>query len=268
MKNKKKKNGPRILIYDIETAPIIAQVWDIWEQNVGLSQIQSDWHVIAFAAKWLGDTPNKTIYKDQRNSKNIEDDKKLLKEIWNLLDSCDIAITQNGVSFDNKKLNARFIQAGFPPPSSFKNIDTKRIASKYFRFTSNKLEYLTDKLCVKYKKKKHSEFEGHTLWTECLKGNLKAWKAMERYNRHDVLATEELWEKLAPWDTTAPNFNIYHNDYHHVCSCGSKDLARNGYAYTTTGKYIRYKCKSCGKESRDAQNLLTKEKRGSLKRKV
>jgi hypothetical protein len=263
-----KKTGPKILIYDIETAPIIAQVWDIWEQNVGLSQIQSDWHVIAFAAKWLGDSPSKIIYKDQRHSKNIENDKILLKQIWTLLDSCDIAITQNGVAFDNKKLNARFIQAGFPPPSSFKNIDTKLIASRYFKFTSNKLEYLSNTLNEKYKKLNHSEFSGHSLWTECLKGNLKAWKAMERYNKHDVLATEELWTKLSPWANNAPNFNIYHNDYHHICRCGSKDLNRNGYAYTTTGKYIRYKCKDCGVESRDPKNILTKEKRDSLKRKV
>ena len=33
------RSTPRVLIVDIETAPILAEVWDIWEQNVGLNQI-------------------------------------------------------------------------------------------------------------------------------------------------------------------------------------------------------------------------------------
>jgi hypothetical protein len=30
--------GPKVLIYDIETAPIVAHVWGLWENNVGLNQ--------------------------------------------------------------------------------------------------------------------------------------------------------------------------------------------------------------------------------------
>ena len=58
----------------------------------------------------------------------------------------------NRKAVDNKKLNARFMLNGMQPPSSFRNIDTKILAKRYFGFTSNKLAYLTDKLCKKYKK--------------------------------------------------------------------------------------------------------------------
>ena len=34
--------GPKILIVDIETAPIVAQVWGLFDQNVGLNQIAQD----------------------------------------------------------------------------------------------------------------------------------------------------------------------------------------------------------------------------------
>ena len=144
--------GPKVLIYDIETAPIVAHVWSLWKNDVGLNQIQSDWHLLSWSAKWLDDPPSKIMYADQRAKRNIQDDKKLLKGIWDLLNECDIVITQNGKKFDQKKLNARFILNGFQPPSSYKHIDTCEIARRHFAFTSNKLQYLTDNLCKKYKK--------------------------------------------------------------------------------------------------------------------
>lgn len=256
--------GPKVLLFDIETAPILAHVWGLWENNVSLNQIIQDWHILSWSAKWLHDTPDKVMYKDQRNAKNIEDDSAILKDIWTLLDQADIVITQNGIQFDRKKINARFIMNGFQPPSSYKHIDTKVIASKHFGFTSNKLEYMTDKLNTQYKKLKHNKFPGHELWRECLKGNLEAWKEMEQYNKHDVLALEELFYKLIPWDNSI-NFNLYHDEEDHVCKCGSTSFSKNGFYYTSTGKYQKHKCKQCGAEHRDRENLFSKEKRQSLK---
>lgn len=263
-----KIDKPRVLFLDVETAPLSAWVWGLFDQNVGLSQINKEWHLLSFCAKWLDDPESKVVYMDQSKTKNIEDDSKLLKAVWKLMDTCDILVTQNGVSFDVKKLNARFVLNGMTPPSSYKNIDTLRIAKQKFGFTSNKLEWMTKKLCKKYTKLAHSEFSGFELWKQCLAGNKKAWKVMREYNIADVLSLEELYHKLLPWANNAPNFSIYNNEYHHVCRCGSTNSVRNGYAYTTTGKFIRYLCKDCGAESRDAKNLLTKEKRDSLKRKV
>lgn len=261
----KNQSGPKILILDIETAPIIAHVWGIWDQNVGLNQIKTDWHVLSWSAKWFG--KKEIMYADQRNSKNIEDDKKLLSEIWRLLDEADIIVTQNGKAFDQKKLNARFILNGMQPPSSYKHIDTKQIASRKFAFTSNKLEYLTAKLCKKYKKVKPKKFQGFELWKACLAGNKAAWEEMERYNKYDVLSLEELYTKLIPWDNSI-NFALYTDEITRVCSCGSKKFNKKGFAYTSVGKYQRYKCAKCGSESRSTENEFSKEKRNSLVRKT
>ena len=258
------KNGPKVLIYDIETAPLLGYVWGLWENNVALNQVHSDWHVLSWSAKWLGSPETDVMYMDQRNEKNVEDDRKILQAIWDLLDEADIVVTQNGKSFDQKKLNARFILNGFQPPSSYKHIDTKQIASKHFGFTSNKLEYMTDKLCVKYKKQKHKKFAGFEMWRECLAGNIEAWKEMETYNKYDVLSLEELYTKLIPWDN-AINFNVYHDEEDHVCKCGSTSFIKNGFYYTSSGKFQKHKCKDCGAEYRDKENLFSKEKRQSLK---
>lgn len=265
--SKKKHLGPKILILDIETAPMLSHVWDIWDQNIALNQIENDWHILSWSAKWLHDKPNKIMYQDQRNAKDISDDKKLLEGIWKLMDEADILLTQNGKKFDVKKLNARFILNGMQPPSSYKHIDTLTIAKKYFAFTSNKLEYMSSKLCTRYKKLTHKKFPGFSLWKECLAGNKAAWKEMELYNKYDVLALEELYEKLIPWDSSI-NFNLYHDHEDHVCSCGSKEFRNKGYVYTASGKYSRFKCKVCGKETRGKENLFTKEKRKSLHSRV
>jgi len=252
----------KALVFDIETAPILGYVWGLWENNVALNQVHSDWYVLSWAAKWLDE--KKVMYKDQRNAKNVEDDSKLLGGIWKLLDEADVVITQNGKSFDVKKLNARFVWHGFQPPSSYKHIDTKLLAKKHFAFTSNKLEYMSDKLCTKFKKLKHTKFQGFELWKECLAGNLAAWKEMERYNKYDVLALEELYKKLIPWDN-AINFNLYSRDNVTRCTCGSANFKRNGYFYGSVGRYQRYKCLDCGSEIRDRANTLDEEKRKSLK---
>lgn len=252
----------KILLLDVELAPIIAQVWQIFDVNIGLNQIQRDWSILSWSAKWLGE--KEIMYADQRNVSNIEDDKKLLQKLWKLMDKADVIVGQNSKKFDTKKLNSRFIFHGMQPPSSYKQIDTLVIAKKHFGMTSNKLEYLSDKLCTKYKKLKHKKFPGHEMWAECLKGNKEAWQAMERYNKYDVLALEELYTKLQPWDNSV-NFNIYSTDEITRCNCGSTDFYSNGHFYGANGKFKRYKCKKCGAEVRDRKSVLSPEKKASLK---
>lgn len=256
----------KILFLDIETAPIIAKVWGLFDQNISLNQIEQDWSILAWSAKWLGDKPSKMYYQDQRKAKNVNDDKKLLQGIWKLLDEADIICTQNGRAFDAKKLNARFILNGMKPPSSYKHIDTKVIASKVFGFTSNKLEYMTSKLCKKYKKLSHKKFPGFELWTECLKGNQAAWKEMERYNKYDVLSLEELYLKLQPWDK-ATNLNNYTDHIVLKCNCGNKSFNKHGFFFSGTGgKFQRFVCKVCGWETRSKVNLFSQDKKDSLKK--
>lgn len=245
--------GPKILILDIETSPIQAYVWGLYDQNVSLNQIKKDWGIISWAAKWLHEKD--VMQMDVREKSEFF----ILRGIRTLMDEADIIITQNGKDFDIKKLNSRFIQKGVRPPSSYQQIDTKRLAKKHFGFTSNSLEYMSERLCKKYRKLKHKEFPGMELWTECLKGNKRAWDAMATYNKFDVLATEELYKKLIPYDNSI-NFNVYYGKDYAVCTCGSTSFSNNGYSYTSTGKYQRFECKKCGSELKARQNLIKNNK--------
>lgn len=259
-------HGPKILTLDIETAPIMASVWRLFDQNVGLNMIEQDWYCLSWAAKWMHE--DEVIYEDKADSWDNENDKELLVGIHALLDEADIIITQNGKKFDAKKLNARFILNGMKPPSSYRHIDTLQEAKKNFGFTSNKLEYMTDKLCKKYKKLKHGQFPGFELWKECLRGNPLAWQEMKDYNIHDVLSLEELYTIMLPWMKTHLNVNLYYSDNEVRCKCGGTDFEHNGYAYTNLSKFDRFQCTDCGGEVRGRVNLLSKEKRASLRMNV
>lgn len=239
------KNQLKLLVLDIETRPIEAYVWETRDQNIALNQIKTDWCVIAWAAKWLGDKG--VIYRDQRNVKDIGNDKPILQTIWKLLDEADIVITQNGKNFDCPKLNARFLQHGMPPPSPYRHLDTYQIARSAAKFTSNKLEYLTDKLNSQYKKLSHAKFPGFSLWVECLKGNKAAWDEMRKYNIHDVLATEELYMKIRAWapaNTPTPWF--IQKSITQCHTCGATKLVSNGQRVTNTARYMRLRCLGCG----------------------
>ena len=249
--------GPKILFFDIETAPLKAHLWSMWQQGVGLNQIEADWFMLSFCCKWAHS--DEVFYYDQRNAENIEDDYELVLKLWHFLNEADVVVGQNSKRFDVKKANSRFILNGLPKPSTYRQVDTMEIAKRNFGFTSNRLEYMTDKLCTDYKKSKHKKFHGHELWSECLKGNIEAWREMEDYNRLDVLSLEELYNVLSSWDNNLPNFDVYVDEI-----LDMSKWEKDGFHYTNLGKYQKYRNKITGVQRRSRVNLLTKEKRDSL----
>jgi aromatic ring-opening dioxygenase LigB subunit len=253
---------PKILAIDIETKPLTSYIWSIWQDKIPLNMVINDWSILSYAAKWVGE--DKIFYNDVRSKKDYENDQDLLKEIWKLLDEADIVLTQNGVKFDIPRINTRFLVHGMQPPSSYKHIDTLKLAKKYFNFTSNSLEYMTKLLCKK-KKISHEKYPGFELWKECLNGNKDAWDHMREYNIADITSLEELYTKLAPWDN-AINFSLYNENTNPTCSCGyTGEFKPDGFFYTKTSKFQKYKCPKCGREIKDSKNSLSKGKKQSLK---
>lgn len=237
-----KKNN-KILLFDIETSPNLGYIWGKYEQNV--IEYVSEWYVLCFAYKWLGDAkthvlglPDFASYK-----KNPEDDKQLLKALWDLFDQADVVIAHNGQSFDVKKVNARFLAHGMKPPSPYKIVDTKLVAKRYFNFNSNKLDDLGNYLGLGRK----LDTGGFDLWKGCMSGDNKSWKTMLKYNIQDVVLLEKVYEKMLPYMTNHPDRNIIDETLHLVCNnCGSDNTHKRGYLTTRTGKWQRHQCRECG----------------------
>ncbi|MGH1510383.1 ribonuclease H-like domain-containing protein [Ralstonia solanacearum] len=257
---------PRILFLDIETAPLLGYVWGLWNNNLGLNQVAKEWCILSYCAKWSGQRTY--TYEDTFKQRNREDDKRLVRSLWKLLDQADIVVAQNGIKFDVRKIQARFILLGMPPPSPFRVVDTMIEARKHFGFTSNKLEWLTAKLCTKHKKKRHAKFPGFELWKEFLAGNPAAQKEMEEYNIEDTLSLEELYTVLRPWMQGHPNVGNYDDSEDEGAvkcpACGSHNVIRNGKRYTQVGQYARYQCRDCKHWSRGRLMTNTKAQRENL----
>ena len=251
---------PKILVFDLETAPITAFTWGLYDQNIGLNQIKHDWHLLAWAAKWYGEPASKVMYMDNSNAKHIQDDRNLVVGLAKLLNEADIIITQNGEAFDVKKLNARAVIHRLPPIKPCKGTDILKEGRKVFKFTSHKLEYITDVLNDKYKKLKHEKYPGFELWKALLAGDKQAWPVMKKYCIHDVLATEESYQKIQGWIKTQ-NMACYIDDAIMRCKCGSDSLIKKGFAHTEAGKYQIYNCQACGKWPRSPINVLTSEQK-------
>lgn len=260
--------SPKILTFDVETSPIEAYVWGLWDQNVGIDFVKTDWTIFSWAAKWLGKREVLFQSAGGRGPGKVRDDKPLLQGLRDLLDEADIVIAQNGKRFDVRKVNARLIQHGIAPPSPYRVIDTMLVAKKYFAFTSQKLAW-TSRLLTDTPKSDHKRFPGFELWAECLKDNPAAWAEMEKYNKRDVRATEKLYLKLRPWIENHPNLGVYApaDDDKPVCpKCGSGKMVRQSKrpSVKQQGVYWRYCCSDCGGWARGKVMQLSLEKRRSL----
>ena len=182
----------------------------------------------------------------------------MLASIHKLLDEADAVIHYNGKRFDIPSLNKEFLLNNMFPPAPFKEIDLLTVARGKFRFVSNKLDYVAQSLGLG----KKTAHEGHELWVQCMAGIPKAWKTMEEYNKNDVILLEKVYERFKPWIKNHLNHNVLENSGLCCPTCTSKSFQKRGYNITSTGKYQRYQCRTCGNWFRDGTNL--KEK-GSIK---
>lgn len=229
----------KILLLDIECAPNLATVWGIWQQNVALNQLLESSYTLCYAAKWYGESKIMfdSIYKTDR--------KHMLKSIHELIESADVIVHYNGLRFDVPMLNKEFLEAGMHPPSPVKHIDLLRVIKSNFRFVSNKLDYVSQRLGLG----KKTDHEGHELWLKVMNNERAAWKRMETYNKNDVVLLEKLYDRLKGWIKQHPNHNAYSANT--VCTnCGSSKLHKRGEVRSRTSIFQRFQCQSCGAWSR------------------
>lgn len=232
----------KILFLDIETAPNVAMVWGLFNQNISTGHLLNTGYTLSWAASWLGE---EDVYFD---SVFQSTPRSMVKSIHRMLDEADIVVHYNGTKFDIPTLNREFLLHGLPPPTPYKQVDLLKTMRSRFRLTSNKLDFVCKQLGLEGKTK-HT---GMDLWQGCMNKDPEAWALMEEYNVNDVIILEEVYHVLLPWIKNHPNMSVYKEDA--VCpTCGGKHLQSRGFQVTTAGKYRRYRCNDCGTWSRAAK---------------
>jgi DNA polymerase elongation subunit (family B) len=241
-KNNNKK--ARVVLLDIETSPLTAYTWKAFDDNalkiLEFSKIMSvSWKELHSDEVLCKALPDYRGYKD-----GTLNDERLVKEIWKVLDDADVVIAHHGDRFDLPKLNARFVYYGLTAPSTYKSIDTKKVASRYFKFDSNSLNNLGAYLNLGAK----VENGGFSLWDKCIQGDKDAWERMKNYNTQDVLLLEKVYLTLRPFMENHPNLGLLSgSEANDSCpTCQSTDVIKRGFSVTRTGRKQRYQCQECG----------------------
>ena len=237
----------KVLFYDIETAPNLAYVWGQYDQNV--IEQHREWYMMCFSYKWEGQKTTKVVALPdfELYATEPENDREVAKALWELFDEADIVIAHNGDKFDMRKANARFIAHHMTPPTPVQQVDTLKVARKYFMFNSNKLGDLGEHLGLGNKE----ATGGFGLWKGCMLGDEKSWRTMKKYARQDVDLLSMVYHRLRPWMTNHPNRALFDGEPDGCPTCGCPELIRRGFRSTKVAQYVQLQCKACGAYSRE-----------------
>jgi hypothetical protein len=239
---KERQDGPRILIFDIETAPELGYVWGRFKQFLAPVQVKQRSFMLSWSAKWLDEAEvmEDAISHHRATATGFgeKDDLEVVRSMWELLDSADVVVAHNGLRFDLPYLNSRFAYHNLGMPSPFKVVDTCKIAKKYFRFPANSLKELGIYLGIEVPKL-DTDFQ---LWIDCMEGKLAAWDYLVEYNVFDVKLLEEIYLRLRTYDKAHPNLALYYgDDVLRDPVTGSTEVVADGYAYTASSKFPAYR---------------------------
>lgn len=221
----------KILSFDIESA--------------GVNALKSDLgFIICFGYKWLHEKDAHVLLVDPEDLQNF-DDSKLLVEASKFMSEADILVGHFASVFDRRFIQGRLLINNLPPIPDVKLRDTCLIARSVANFSSNRLKHLAHILKLKAQKMPNGWPEA---WFKVMQGDYRELQRLGRYCKGDVLAVEELYLKLRPFDNPHPRIV----EDRTKCPVCSGDVEYRGTAWVGVNRYRRFVCKKCRKWSREA----------------
>lgn len=235
----------RVLYFDIETAPLLAHIWHPADGWVTHDRMLHDSFMISWAAKWKGEKTVRSAVLTPDEAK-LQDDERIVQSLADLIREADIIVAHNIDKFDVPMLNNRVFLRGMEPLGPTKSIDTLKLARRHFRLAHNKLDYLAHQLGLGSKIK--TDFE---LWRNCYLGDKKALAEMQRYNKHDVVLLEQVFDRMLPYVNGVPALYEAGHEMERACiNCGSSNVQKRGKYRTKASVFQRFYCNNCHKYSR------------------
>jgi len=247
----------KILLLDIEIIPDLKEALKVWPKlssYYGRTMRASVSSVACMGYKWLGAKKAECLnaWDFPEWKKDVNNDKRLCKKLHELISEADAVVTQNGVKFDMKFLQTRFLKWGLKPIGTIHHIDTYLLARRYLYLFSNGLEHMGEFLEGEGKLK----HEGWDLWVKTVNKDERSLEKMVKYCKQDVNLLEKVFRRLLPFVKNFPNYNLYRtdkeieNDVQLCPNCGSEKLHSKGWRSTKTRIYQRKICGDCGTYAR------------------
>jgi len=213
---------PKILFFDIESA--------------GVNALKSDLgFVIMVGYKWAHEKEAKIDVIRHHDLRRF-DDRELLTRFSRRFEKADICVAHFGSVFDRRFIQGRLLINKLPPIPPTRMRDTCMIARSAANFSSNRLKHLAKILSLKNQKLDNN---WPIAWFRVMQGDMKHLHALANYCKGDVLALEDLYNRLLPFDNAHPR--IYTD--RSICGkCGSQ-IQYRGLAFVNNNQYRRYQCK-------------------------
>ena len=224
----------KILFFDIETA--------------GVNALKSDLgFVLMVGYKWAGDKEASIVTIKKKDLKTFNDGP-LLTKFSRIYNEADLTVAHFGSVFDRRFIQGRLMINKLPPIPATKMRDTCMIARSAANYSSNRLNNLGNTLGLANKKiEKGTGWP--TWWFRAMAGDMGAIEEMAVYCKGDVLALEELYYRLLPFDNAHPRI---HTDRTRCGKCNGT-VQRHGIAFANGKKYHRYQCNDCGAWGRETK---------------
>lgn len=259
-----RSDGPRILIFDTETAAATALTFGRFKVNLSQDNILDNGGWILCACwRWLGSHETHSIYLTPQEVK-AKDDSRIVAKLFELYEEADAVLAHNSLGFDHKVVQARAIYNNFPPLPQVKVLDTLQLARKYLKLPSNRLDAIGEFFGLGRK----VSTGGITLWRKVQEGDEQAMQDMVEYCEQDVDLLYDIYLRTRQLGRAGSDFNaaLYYDDDQTRCRvCGSADVAPTGRNVTTSVSiFAELRCNECGAVHRTRTTVASKEKRKSL----
>jgi len=215
---------PKILFFDIESA--------------GVNALKSDLgFVIMVGYKWAHEPDAKIDVIRQRDLRKF-DDRELLTRFSKRFEQADICVAHFGSVFDRRFIQGRLLINKLPPIPPTRMRDTCMIARSAANFSSNRLKHLAKILSLKNQKLDNN---WPIAWFKVMQGDMEHLRALADYCKGDVLALEDLYNRLLPFDNAHVRIHINRS----VCGVCGGSIEYRGVAFVNERQYRRYRCKKC-----------------------
>ena len=241
LKIKAKKVPIKRLFFDIETGYYLVRLWRIGKVGyVSPEQIKEDKQIFCICYKWQGE--DKVYSLDYRMG-----EREMLKEFIKIMGQAHECVAHNGDNFDVKEIRTRAIYHGLLMYPKYRTLDTLKKARSFFRFASNKLDYIGKYLNVGGK----MEHEGFPMWVKVQEdGCEEALDRMIEYCKRDVVVLEDAYTIMAPFIDHNNNFAVLTGGKRWECPECTSGNVKMFRTYTTPMGVIRreMKCNNCKKQ--------------------
>lgn len=258
----------KTLTLDIETSPHLCYTFQTWGTNIMPIQVIEPTRMISVSAKWEHERKVQFFSEYHFIPDSIEDPhesrkrmhREMVLAIHALMDEADVVVTYNGDKFDLLHLGREFDLAGLKDPSPFVSVDLYKVIKGRELWMSHKLAYISERKGLSGK----MDNSGWKLWLGVLSSDPvvrhKAWLEMRKYNKQDVVVTEEVFHEELPNIKNLPHMSLFEEgdavpQELRCKNCGSPNVQRRGYSRTPTRKYHRIHCQDCGRWGRDTRSI-------------